>query len=616
MSILERINSSQDVKDLRSDELVPLCGEIRKFLIENVSQTGGHLASNLGAVELSVALHRVYDSRKDRIVFDVGHQCYTHKMLTGRREQFSTLRRYNGLSGFPKPHESDDDAFVAGHASTSISVAVGMARARKLTGEDYSVVAVIGDGAMTGGLAFEGLEDVSGSHEPIVIVVNDNTMSIRKNVGGMSTALARMRYRSNYLNFKKWYRGAFKKVPWIYNFNHSVKEWLKSFLLPSNPFMDMGLEYIGPVDGHDVHAVENALALAKDMKESVVVHIVTKKGKGFDPAEKQPQLYHGVGKFDPETGEILSGEVGFSSVFGDELCRIAEKDGRIFAITAAMCDGTGLAEFARRFPDRFADIGIAEGHAVTMAAGMAKQGTIPVFAVYSSFLQRGYDMLIHDVSLQKLHVVFAVDRAGIVGSDGETHHGLFDVNYIGSVPGMTIYCPSDFAELRMMLNKAIYDTDGPVAVRYPRGGEQEYTECSEGDEVVIRKGNDVTIVSYGTMINEALIAGRMLEKEGISAEIVKLNVLRQKQYMTTMESLKKTGRLIAAEDVCAVGCAGRFLLAEVYENGLSVKTAKLLNLKDGIVPQGSAQELMEQFGIDARAIAAAAREMIGDTVKQ
>lgn len=610
MGILEKINTSNDVKILNAEELEVLCEEIRSFLIESISHTGGHLASNLGAVELTVALHRVYDTSKDRVVFDVGHQGYTHKILTGRRDRFSTLRQYGGLSGFLKPYESYDDAFISGHASNSISVAMGMARARTINGDSYSVAAVIGDGAVTGGLAYEGLEDAAGSNEPIVIILNDNKMSISKNVGGMSHALTRMRYRRFYISFKKAYRAVFKKIPFLYNINHAIKEKLKDHILPTNTFMEMGFEYLGPVDGHNVHELEKALALAKDMNDRVIVHVVTTKGMGCEYAMAHPDMYHGVGKFNAKTGEIYGGGETFSSVFGETMCALAEQDERVFAITAAMSSGIGLTEYEKRFPERFVDIGIAEGHATAMAAGMAKQGAVPVFAVYSSFLQRAYDMLIHDVSLQKLHVIFAVDRAGLVGNDGETHNGVFDVDYIGSVPGMTILCPSSFAELRMMLKRAVLEETGPVTVRYPRGGEGEFKSCCTGDETLLRKGSDITLVAYGTMINEAIKAAGTLDEKGISAEIIKLNVIKPTEIKLVMSSLKKTGRLLISEDVCAVGSVGRFILAKAYENGVIINRAKLLNLGEGIIPHGSVKELMRDYKIDADAIIEAAEVMM------
>lgn len=609
MSIIERINSSADVKKLNYSELDRLSTEIREFLIDSLSHTGGHLASNLGTVELTIALHRVYDSSVDRIVFDVGHQSYTHKIITGRRDSFGTLRQHGGLSGFPKPYESIDDAFVAGHSSTSISVAAGMARARRVTGEKYDVVAVIGDGAMTGGLAFEGLEDAAANGEPMVIILNDNAMSISKNVGGMSHALGKIRYRPAYISFKRLYRTVFKRLPAVYGFNHKMKEWLKSWLLPGNTFSEMGFQYLGPVDGHNIAALEAAIRLARDMEAPVVVHVTTKKGKGCTYAEEHPDMYHGVGPFDPVTGDLGPAKPSFSDAFGNALCEMAEKDGRVAAITAAMCGGTGLSVFEKRFPERFFDIGIAEGHAVAMAAGMAKQGALPVFAVYSSFLQRAYDMLIHDVALQKLHVVFCVDRAGLVGSDGETHHGVFDVGFLSSVPGMSILCPASFEELKTMLSKALFELDGPVAVRYPRGGEGEYRDCSADSETLVAQGGDITIACYGTMINEGLKACRELAERGISAELIKLGIIRPNDFKLCLSSLKKTGKLIVSEDVCSYGCVGEQILSAAQCAGVGVSAAALLNLGDGIASHGTVAELLHDHGLDAGAIVEKALEL-------
>lgn len=615
MSVLEKINCSNDVKKLNTDEINELCGDLRRTIIDTVSKTGGHLASNLGTVELTVALHRVYDTARDRLVFDVGHQCYSHKLITGRKDDFSTLRCYGGISGFPKPRESGDDAFIAGHASNSVSVALGMAKARTLTGGDYDVVALIGDGALTGGLAYEGLAAAAASGEPMVIILNDNHMSIDVNVGGTAQVLQKLRVRSGYISFKRWYRSAFRGLPKLYAFNHRVKEWFKSRLLHGNMFSAMGLNYMGPVDGHDVEKLETVIRWAKEMREPVIVHVLTKKGKGCSYAEEHPELYHGVGSFDPVTGELPTSGESFSDRFGATLCRLAEKDGRICAITAAMCSGTGLEGFAKAFPNRFVDAGIAEGHSVAFAAGMAKQGALPVFAVYSSFLQRGYDMLIHDVSLQGLHAVFCIDRAGIVGSDGETHHGIFDLAYLTSVPNMSIYCPASFTELEDMLQKAIYETDGPVALRYPRGGEGEYTGSCTDEECIIREGGDVTIVAYGTMINEAAAAAARLSEIGVSAELIKLGRICPNSLELTMASLEKTGRLVVAEEVCAVGCAGRIILAAAAARGIAPKTA-LLNLGQGIVAQGGRAALMRDMGIDSAAIVTAAQKLIGSSYEE
>ena len=543
MSILENINSSADIKKLDREQLPQLCDELRKFEIENIAKTGGHLSPNLGTVELTVAIHRVYDTEKDRLVFDVGHQSYTHKIITGRREQFGTLRQYGGLSGFPKPSESNDDAFIAGHASNSVSVALGMARARTLTGGDYDIVSVIGDGALTGGLSHEGLADAAASGEPMVIILNDNNMSISENVGGMAQVLQNMRIKPAYISFKQWLKGVSENIPGLYKAFHVIKEWLKSRLLPGNVFSEMGLYYLGPVDGHDLDKLETAIRLARDVRKTVVLHVLTKKGKGCAYAESHPDKYHGIGRFDPETGELAPTAVSFSDKAGEYLCQYAENDPRIVAITAAMAGGTGTECFASKFPERFFDVGIAEGHGVTMAAGMAKQGLVPVFAVYSSFLQRGFDMLIHDVSLLGLHTVFCVDRAGLVGNDGETHQGVFDVCYLSAVPGMTILCPASFQELHDMLGYAIHEVTGPAAVRYPRGGEGRYTDSLMQAENLIREGTDVTVVCYGTMINEVLNAADELQSRGVSAEIIKLGMIAPNSFEQCIGSVRKTGRL-------------------------------------------------------------------------
>ena len=609
MSILENINSSADIKKLDREQLPQLCDELRKFEIENIAKTGGHLSPNLGTVELTVAIHRVYDTEKDRLVFDVGHQSYTHKIITGRREQFSTLRQYGGLSGFPKPSESNDDAFIAGHASNSVSVALGMARARTLTGGDYDIVSVIGDGALTGGLSHEGLADAAASGEPMVIILNDNNMSISENVGGMAQVLQNMRIKPAYISFKQWLKGVSENIPGLYKAFHVIKEWLKSRLLPGNVFSEMGLYYLGPVDGHDLDKLETAIRLARDVRKTVVVHVLTKKGKGCAYAESHPDKYHGIGRFNPETGELAPTAVSFSDKAGEYLCQYAENDPRIVAITAAMAGGTGTECFASKFPERFFDVGIAEGHGVTMAAGMAKQGLVPVFAVYSSFLQRGFDMLIHDVSLLGLHTVFCVDRAGLVGNDGETHQGVFDVCYLSAVPGMTILCPASFQELHDMLGYAIHEVTGPAAVRYPRGGEGRYTDSLMQAENLIREGTDVTVVCYGTMINEVLNSADELQSRGISAEIIKLGMIAPNSFEQCIGSVRKTGRLLVAEEVCSVGCVGSALLAAISVAGVELKAAELLNLGNGIVRHGTVDELRRETGIDAASIAAAGCEM-------
>ena len=529
--MLESIHSPSDVKRLNSTQTRQLCDELRAFLVHSVAKTGGHLASNLGVVELTVAIHRVFDTSRDRLVFDVGHQCYVHKILTGRREQMDTLRQFGGLSGFPKPYESVHDAFMAGHASNSVSVALGMAKARTMRHESYDVIALIGDGALGGGLSFEGLNNAGASGAPMIVILNDNGMSIAPNVGAVSRHLSRLRTKPGYYEFKKRYRQLLGNGPVggkLYHVSHDIKTALKKTLLPdSSMFESMGFSYMGPVDGHDVEALTQSLQWAREQRCPVLLHVRTVKGKGYSPAEERPADYHGVSPFDPVTGKPLrTAKMDFSHVFGQELTALAGEDGRVCAITAAMQEGTGLTEFARKYPDRLFDVGIAEGHAVSMAGGMAKQGLVPVFAVYSSFLQRGYDQLLQDVALDGLHVVLGVDRAGLVGADGETHHGCFDALYLSQVPHMTVLCPASFAELRQMLRRAVLELTGPVAVRYPRGGEGAYQDCCGNETFTqVRPGADCTILTYGVLINEALAAAELLHEAGVETRVVKLNAI-------------------------------------------------------------------------------------------
>ena len=615
MSILNTINSPADLKALPEEKLPELCSELRDFMVDSVSKTGGHLASSLGAVELTVALQRVFDTERDRVVFDVGHQSYAHMILTGRRDAFGTLRQFGGLAGFPKPNENAHDAFIAGHASNSISAALGIARARTLSGADYSVIAVIGDGALTGGLSYEGLSDAGESGEKLIIILNDNGMSITKNVGGVARYLSRERLKPSYRSFKQGYRKLMGKLPGgagIYRFTHGVKAAVKETLLHCSLFEDMGLEYAGPIDGHDVNRIIDALEWAKNADGPVVVHLMTTKGKGYLYAERRPDDFHGVGSFDPDTGVIKNGAVNFSAVFGEELNRLADMDERICAVTAAMTTGTGLSGFAEKHPERFFDVGIAEGHGATMSAGLASRGMIPVFAVYSSFLQRAYDMLQHDVAICGYHVVFGVDRAGLVGEDGETHHGVFDVGYLSTVPGMTILCPTSFTELRRMLRRAVFETDGPVAVRYPRGGEGDYKEDSGCGAAILREGADITVIAYGTMTNEVLSAADMLADMGVSADVIKLGCIQPLDTELIDLSLGKTGRLLVAEECAAAACVGERIAAHALERGVAVRSVKLLNLGGGIVTHGSVPELRKLCGIDAAAIARAAAEAVNN----
>ena len=601
---------------LSDSEAAELCRRLRVRLIDTVSRTGGHLASSLGAVELIVAIHRVFDTGRDRLVFDVGHQCYAHKILTGRNAAMETLRTFGGIAGFPKPVESPSDAFIAGHASNSVSVALGMARARTLQNENYQVLALIGDGALTGGLAYEGLSDAGDSGEPLIVILNDNGMSITRSVGGVAEHLARQRLKPQYLHFKKGYRKVMSVLPLgghIYNVTHKVKTAIKETLLPCSLFEDMGFTYLGPVDGHDVKRLTQLLSYARELKGPVLLHVRTVKGKGYTPAERNPDLFHGVGRFCVETGEPVHPTApNFSAVFGQALCELAEKDPKICAITAAMQGGTGLNGFAQRFPERFFDVGIAEGHAAAMAAGMAKQGMTPVFAVYSTFLQRSYDMLLHDVALQGFHVVLAVDRAGLVGEDGETHHGLFDPAFLDTIPGMTVLCPASFAELRDMLEYAVYEVKGPVAIRYPRGGEGAYQDgAPRHPAVLLREGTDLTLVGCGTLVNELLDCADRLAADGIRAEVVKLNTITPLPLELVARSVKKTGRLLVAEESAEMGGIGQRIAAGLLAAGVPVQGLALASTGRGFVTHGTIPQLRRLCGLDGESLYHRAREVCG-----
>lgn len=592
-----------------------LCDELREKIIDNVSRTGGHLASSLGVVELTVAIHRVYDLNVDRLVFDVGHQCYAHKYLTGRGSLMHTLRQLGGLSGFPKPTEHRADAFIAGHASNGVSVALGMARARTINHEDYRVLTLLGDGAMTGGLAYEGLSNAGQSGEAIVVILNDNGMSITKNVGGVAAHLARQRLKPQYLELKGIYRKITDRGPLgkgIYRVTHKIKKIVKDALLSGSVFEDMGFTYLGPVDGHDVKQLTRLLRYAAELNSPVLLHVKTVKGKGYPPAEQEPDRFHGIGPFEKATGlPLTSGGKSFSSVFGETMCQLAQEREELCAITAAMQSGTGLDDFASRFPTRFFDVGIAEEHAAAMAAGMAKQRVLPVFAVYSSFLQRAYDMLLHDVGIQNLHVVFAVDRAGLVGEDGETHHGVFDVAYLRTVPGMTVLCPASFAELRLMLRHAVLEKRGPVAVRYPRGSEGAYRDLTGPEELAeLRRGEDLTILTYGTMVNEAMTAADLLLRQGIGTQVLKLNCIAPLDMEKITACAAETGRLLIAEECVNANCVGMEVAAKFALAGQTDIRVVLANLGDRYIPQGTLPQLRTLCGIDAAALAEKATEMM------
>ena len=601
--LLDTIHSREDLLAVPEQQLPALCEEIRQFLVQNVSRTGGHLASNLGIVETTIAIHRVFDTSRDRLVFDVGHQCYVHKMLTGRMDRFDTLRQQGGLSGFPKPCESVHDAFIAGHASNAVSVALGMARARTLEGEDYHVLALMGDGALTGGLAYEGFNNAGASREPMIVLLNDNGMSITPNVGAISRYLAQARLRPRYLDFKLRYRTLTAKSGFgqkLYALTHKIKERMRRSLLGTTLFENLGFTYLGPVDGHDVSKIETLLRTAAALREPVLIHLITRKGKGYEPAEKTPQDFHGIGRFDPDTGmPAVSAAPTFSDIFGQELCRMAASDQTVCAITAAMQHGTGLDPFASDFPARFFDVGIAEGHAVCMAAGLAKQGMKPVAALYSTFLQRAYDMLLHDVALQQLHVVLAVDRCGIVGEDGETHQGMFDVGYLRQVPGLKIFSPASFAELREDLHAALYACTGPAAIRYPRGGEGSYTAAVAG--TLLREGYSCTVICYGTMINAVLAAADTLQAAGYRPEILKLRTISPVDWAAIEASARKTRRVFVFEETSDRECLADEIFAHLIEAGIPAVCRKR-NLGRRFVPHGAPAALLAAAGLDADSI--------------
>lgn len=615
MNEREEFPSLHGISDHEAEEL---CQVLRQRVLHVVSQTGGHLASNLGAVELTVALHRVYDTGRDRLIFDVGHQCYIHKMLTGRNGRMETLRTFGGIAGFPKPSESKHDACIAGHASTAVSTALGMAVARTRSGEDYKVVALLGDGSLTGGLAYEGLSMAGQSGEPMVVILNDNGMSIDASMGGVAQHLAKQRLKPQYLRAKEVYRRCMHATPpgrALYHLLHKIKEGVKASLLPCSMFENMGFQYMGPVDGHDVKRLTRLLQFASTVKGPVLLHVKTVKGKGYPPAEQTPDAFHGIGPFRLENGAPLNQNTAesFSARFGRDLCTLARADQSICAMTAAMTAGTGLTGFSESFPKRFFDVGIAEEHAVSMAAGIAKQGMIPVFAVYSTFFQRSYDMLIHDVAIDHLHVVFCVDRAGLVGDDGETHHGLFDPGFLKTVPGITVLSPASLDELSSMMRKAIYQISGPVAVRYPRGGENLYSEDHSAEEAcVLREGSDITLVTFGILTGSLLKVADRLQKDGISAEVVKLNQIVPLPTQTVLESLKKTGRFLMAQECVAMGAPSEGILAAVAAAGITLQGAAVCSCGEEFIPHGTISQLRSLCGLDVESLYQKAREVMGD----
>lgn len=605
--ILDRIRTPEDLRALSEHELNTLCGEIRAFLLEHVSKTGGHLASNLGIVELSVALCRVFDTATDRILYDVGHQSYVHKMLTGRRDAFDGLRTFGGLSGFMRPGESIHDPFVTGHASNAVSAALGLARAARLQGKKLRTVAVLGDGALTGGLAYEALNDAGASGERILVILNNNGMSIDQNVGALSRYLSGLRASPRYLRAKRRYHAVMDRIPGgrgLGAFLSRCKERLKALFLHSTFFEQMGFTCLGPLDGNDCPGMCRAIRAADRIDGPVLLHIVTKKGLGYAPSEESPEHYHGVSSFEPARGCDGSTRTDFSSVFGETLCALAAEDSRICALTAAMPAGCGLLPFRDAYPDRFFDVGIAEEHAVTMAAGLAAGGMKPVFAVYSTFLQRGFDELIHDTAIMKNPVVFAVDRAGLVGADGETHHGVFDIGYLSLVPGMKIWLPASFAELRRMLARAL-DEGRPAALRYPRGGEGEWKEdAGEGDLVCTKRGTQLVLLSHGRMWNTALAAERLLAARGISCSLWKLNCLPAENLPELLRDAESCGRLAVLEETAEN--AGAFAVLSPKLSGNFSR--RHFSLGKNFVPHGTERQLLDMLGLSAEAIADALAE--------
>ena len=599
LKILNKIESPKDIRSLSAAELDSLAEEIRRYLVTTVSRTGGHLASNLGVVEMTIALHRVFDFETDRLVFDVGHQSYVHKLLTGRAKDFPTLRSRGGVSGFPKTNESIYDAFNTGHSSTSISAAIGMMRADKMNGVKRSVVALIGDGALTGGMAYEALDDVGQQKLPLIVVLNDNEMSISGNVGGMSRHLAKMRSARGYRSFKKGFSRALKHIPLIGNwlsdrFEH-LKNRIKYFILPNVLFEELGFTYLGPIDGHDIDALTAVFKYARSMDKPVVIHALTHKGKGYAPAEKNPEKFHGIGKFDEQTGETKA-SFGNSAVFAEELCSIARDNPKVAAITAAMASGTGLDAFKREFPDRFFDVGIAEQHAVTMAAGMAIAGTVPVFCVYSSFLQRGFDQLLHDVCLQDLKVVFGIDRAGLVGADGETHHGIYDISYLNTLPNMKVLSPSSVQELRACLDWAVNENDSPCAIRYNRGklperemsGEIPSWEC-------IKPFRSVCVAATGRLVSTAIAAC-----EDLNVGLYNARSLRPMDE-AALEKISHAHYVITVEDGVVNDGFGTQVAAYLAGIGVGTKVVSV-GVPNRIIEQGTVAEQDEECGLSVQGL--------------
>ena len=601
--LLDNIKEPNALKDLTKEELELLAQELREFMLENVSKTGGHLASNLGMVELTLALLKTFNFDNDKIIFDVGHQSYVYKILTGRKKDFHTLRQYNGISGFPKREESVYDFFDTGHSSNSISAALGMAKARDIQIRDYEVVSVIGDGALTGGMAYEGLNDLGFSKTKMIVILNDNQMSISKNVGGLSEYLSKIRINKQYNALKKSLQNKFEDKNFFLKCLKRVKNSIKLLLIPSLFFDDLGVRYIGPIDGHNVEEMTEILEKVKELDEPVVVHVITKKGKGYKYAEEEPNKFHGVAPFNPENGELLnkSDKVTYSKAFGNAIINIAKNNKNVVAITAAMTEGTGLSEFAKLYPNRFFDVGIAEQHAVSFAAGLASQGLQPVFAVYSTFLQRGFDQVIHDVCMQNLPVVFMLDRAGLVGNDGETHQGVFDLSYLSMIPNLTILAPKCVGEIELLLKYAL-SLKRPVAIRYPRGGDvisdiKPLCKVEQNKWEIVSSGEKVALIATGKMVQQALRAKEILMDMKIEPMIINATFIKPLDVALIKRLVREHYKIITLEDNVAIGGFGSQVL-KVLTNARYKGTFREMAFKDRFISQGNIEELFKQEKMD------------------
>jgi 1-deoxy-D-xylulose-5-phosphate synthase len=620
--LLSAINSPQDLRCLPADKLPQLAGELREMIINTLAETGGHLAPSLGVVELTLALHYVFNTPADKIIWDVGHQCYAHKLLTGRRDQFATLRQYGGISGFPKRSESEYDTFDTGHSSTSISAALGIAAGSELKGENNKTIAVIGDGSMTGGLAFEGLNQAGHLGKNLIVVLNDNEMSISPNVGALSSFLSRKLTGRTMVRIKKDLEHVLKNFQMGENIIHLLKrseESLKGFFTPGMLFEALKFKYVGPIPGHRLEALLETFRNVRDFNEGpVLIHVITTKGKGYPPAEERPGDYHGVGPFEISSGKIkaTAGPPSYTKIFGDTLVELAGRDPRICAITAAMPTGTGLGKFAEQYPDRFFDVGIAEQHAATFAAGLASEGLRPVVAVYSTFLQRAFDQVIHDICLPELPVIFAIDRGGVVGDDGPTHHGVFDLSFLRMIPNLLLMAPKDENELRHMLYTALH-SPGPTAIRYPRGAglgvelEQDLRKIPFGKGELLREGEDMLLLPVGNRVYPALEAAAGLEKMGISAAVINPRFIKPLDGDLIADWAGRTGKLITVEDNVRAGGFGSAVLEMLQRRGLTGVRVKSLGLPDRFLEHGSQQQLWHLARIDAAAISAAAMELAG-----